>query len=211
MARKTKAMRTKKDKVKKATRAAPVNRGGNRKGAGRKSIEVHFTAINARLDILMKAAGLAPVAEPTPAPVVVVAPAPDEAKPKGKPGRKPKVKLPVDPIVTEPTRALPNDPVVTVPPPVFAAPPVFDVTSGTAPVVTPHVQAAALAPPQAFVAPPMQVQAQQFAQQQAQAPVTFSPPPPPQPQFIGVAPTLPQQPAPDFDAQFNALPNRPPQ
>jgi hypothetical protein len=192
--------KNKKDAPKrKYTRRAPVAaRGGNRSGAGRKSAEVHFAGLNAKIDLIMATMGLS-----APQPVVPVAPVsvPAEAsvsvsvsaEPKKRgPGRPRKIVTPTEVIVKEPTRKLPDDPVVTMPAPVFAAP----------------IPVAPLAPPFAAQAAPVQAPV---------APVVFAPPPPvqAQPGFIAVAPVqiaqpLPVQPtangAPDFDAQFNALP-----
>ncbi len=202
MARKLKSKTMK--KIRKVKVAAPAPRGGARKGAGRKSIEVHFASINAKLDMLMKNAGIVAV-EPVFTQPVAAAKAPPavEAKPeKVKPGRKAKklALAPVEAIEKVPTVKLAEVPAETAP----LAPP----QAYVAPVVV-----------QAPVAPPsIAQQAAQFAQQQVvQAPaqpVVFAPPPAPvlTPQFVGVAPTLPAQPQPDFDAAFNALPpQRPPQ
>ena len=222
MARKAKM---KKDKVKKVTRkarvaAAPAQRGGVRKGAGRKSIEVHFASINAKLNEIGARLGIvgvpvvteapAPIAEAAPTAPVNVKPAKAEKPVKAKRG--PKLKT------EEPVAEAPLPPAQAYVPPVAEA----SVQLPVAPVgVAPVMQAAPVAPPQAYVPPappPVHVQAQQYAQQQVQAPpvapVVFTAPPPPPPvQYVGVAPvnSLPVQPtaptgAPDFNAQFNALP-----
>jgi hypothetical protein len=200
----------------KYTRRAPkvvASAGGTRSGAGRKSAEVHFAQLNVKVDAIMARMGIAAapasVPEPAPAPVAVAPISVNNAVPvvpepvKRKPGR-PR-KLAVAPPAAEAiekvlTRNLPADPVVVIPTPVFAPP---------APVQL--VMQAPLAPP--FAAQPTQVPQQPvYAPPVMQAPVTFTPPAPipVQPGYIGVQP-LPVQPtangAPDFDAQFNALPN----
>ena len=212
MARKAKM---KKDKVKKVTRkvrvaAEPKQRGGVRKGAGRKSIEVHFASINAKLNEIGARLGIVgvPVVE-APAPVIEAAPtAPVNVKP-AKAEKAPKAKRGAKLKVEEPVQAAPAPTFEPAPVPVTVVIP-GHVLNGQAPVMP-------VAPPQAYVppAPPsVHVQAQQFAQQQQQAAsvVFTAPPPPPAVQYVGVAPVipLPVQPtapgAPDFDAQFRALP-----
>ena len=74
-----KATKMKKDKVKVTRKirvaAEPKQRGGVRKGAGRKSIEVHFASINAKLNEIGARLGIVgvPVVE-APTPVIEAAP-----------------------------------------------------------------------------------------------------------------------------------------
>lgn len=168
--KKSKAGRKPARVAKRVARQATAARGGTRAGAGRKSVEVHFNAINAKLDLLLKNAGLvvaAPVAQ-TSAPVEAAlaalatraenapAPAAAPAPVKRKPGRPPKVK-PVDvdmpaPTFGPPALAPPLPPEATT---VFTAPPVAPVAVQP-PALQPVAVAAVpqvIAPPQAYVPP----------------------------------------------------------